>query len=95
MDNIAITVGRFTATLTPPGAHPYSKRVAIVKFFDNKYAGEKSFGTLGQFVSSYYIDTFLAIPDGTPLSLHGGEPAWTVPGKDLTEFKRIIGGLAA
>lgn len=54
----------------------YPADAAMVAVFDPSYPGDARFGraALGQFVSSYYADTFAGIPGG--LNLHGAEPIW-------------------
>ena len=51
----------------------------IVKIYDADYtahASEYGFCELGQFVSSYYVKTFMKIKGG--LDLNSGVPKWTL-----------------
>lgn len=55
----------------------------LVEFYDYTYAGQKTFGPRGQFVSRYYAQTLAQHKLGLGLSLDGGVPAWTVDGEAL------------
>lgn len=53
----------------------------LVEFYDNRYT--EGFTPLGQFVSRYYAETLLMRPSRCGLSLHGGEPSWTVSPEEM------------
>ena len=58
-----------------------------VKFYDARFEHTD----LGQFVSSYYIDTVLEVDGG--LCLDGGVPYWSIGPGTMTRIKTWLQGL--
>ena len=56
----------------------------IVEFHDSTYAGE-TFGPLGQFIGSYYMETLLDRDERHDLTLWTSVPEWTVPAAELNK----------
>jgi len=54
----------------------------VIEFVDMKHE---------QFVSSYYVDTFMEIERG--LDLHGGYPEWLLTDETVQEIQEWIGTL--
>lgn len=62
----------------------HDKDDPLVEFYDNTYRDKLAFAQCGQFVSRYYLSTLAAscgLMHG--LALHGGEPVWTLNGKNV------------
>lgn len=55
---------------------------SMVEFYDTSN-GE-------QFVSRYYVETFLGIEDGVSLMLDGGSPQWNLDGESVGSVKEWI-----
>ena len=53
-------------------------------------AGKYGFCKLGQFVSSYYTETFLSIDKGAGLNLHGGVSKWKLSPEQVQQGKALI-----
>ena len=71
-----------------PHAKQYALDELVVGFYDDRYF--KDHNELGQFVSSYYISTFLEVDDNYGLDLDGGSDSWSISGKNITEVKAWI-----
>lgn len=62
-----------------------------VAFYDDRYHDASQWKELGQFVSSYYMNTFLDIEPGRGLCLDGGNAdVWFLTGKNVQEVKDWI-----
>lgn len=71
---------RFNAVIVPET----TERKAVVKIFDARH---DNFAPEGQFVSSYFVETLLARPDGNGINLHGGVPDWSL---DADATKKLL-----
>lgn len=61
----------------------------IVEFYDARYT--EKFGSLGQFVSSYYVFTLLETGDyPRGLCLDGGVPSWHVSSDNMDDVLNFI-----
>ena len=59
---------------------------AIISFYDAEYANAKTFGKLGQFVSSYYVSTLIEDQKSLKrcgLDLCGYERKWKLTGDQM------------
>lgn len=65
----------------------HDEKDPLIEFFDPKYAGQKSFGPLGQFVSRYYAETLAEGSGG--LCLDGGIPDWTVSAEQMAQVREL------
>jgi hypothetical protein len=59
----------------------------MVEFFDTRFT--EKFGPLGQFVSRYYVETFMEI-EGTGLCLDAGIAAWEISAENVTDVQRWL-----
>jgi hypothetical protein len=66
----------------------YDSLVPVVEFYDANYAGD-TFGQLGQFVSRYYITTFMEI-DGSGLNLDDGIHEWQIDHISVNQIQQWI-----
>jgi len=57
----------------------------LVEVYDHTYTGE-DFGSRGQFVSKYYLDTLTRL-NGTGLDLYGGVDKWKVDGRTMDDVR--------
>lgn len=66
----------------------------MIEFYDQTYAGKKTFGPRGQFVSSYYAQTLATHGRGMGITLDGGVPEWRIDGAALApviEMAKALG----
>lgn len=57
---------------------------ALVELYD---ADQSSTNGRGQFVSRYYLSTFMEIEAGRGLNAHGGVPVWQLSGSAIDSIK--------
>lgn len=63
----------------------------LVEFYATKWAS-KEFGCFGQFCSRYRLSTLLNRNSlGTPLSLHGDIPEWSLTADEMDYIKGVLG----
>tara|TARA_R110000868_G_scaffold171727_1_gene407492 strand:+ start:56 stop:337 length:282 start_codon:yes stop_codon:yes gene_type:complete len=62
----------------------HDKAEPVIEFYDPRYPHT----ALGQFVSSYYVSTFLGVNSG--LMLHGGVPAWTMSPQQVIDVQATV-----
>ena len=60
----------------------HDKPVSLVEFYDTS-KGE-------QFVSRYYVETFMDISDGAGLMLYSGCPAWSLDRESVDSVKEWL-----
>lgn len=64
----------------------YGKKNLIIQFFDARYKDARyKFTSCGQFISSYYLDTFLS-PRDNGLLLDTGSPSWYVTQENVSDI---------
>ena len=62
----------------------------LIEFYDLRFT--ENFGPRGQFVSRYYLSTFLdVIAAGSGLDLDGGIPAWTLDAEAAAAAVTLLG----
>ena len=66
----------------------HDKDRPLVEFYDNRHGN--GLGSRGQFVSRYYASTLLESENRGGLSLHGGEPEWTVSAEEMVAVRKYI-----
>jgi len=85
----------WTVRAIAPGELSYGSSpvdAATVEFYDKRQAGEH-FGPLGQFVSSYYIETLLDGDDGD-LDLVSDIPEWSIDVATMVEIRAWLASIA-
>jgi hypothetical protein len=73
--------------LTLEGAHPIITIYDAAHEFD---VDQETGAALGQFVSSYRAETFLAIERGRNLDMHGGVPKWKLDSTAVLMLQRFV-----
>jgi hypothetical protein len=85
---------RFRATLVLDG-DAYGRNnvlthlgAPMVEFYDLSFP--EKFGDEGQFVTRYYVSTFLAVPPNAGLDLDAGVAAWRLDANALVQVRRWL-----
>ena len=82
-----LTIGKFNVRIVTPG-EGYGRNgtvvasAPLVEFYDNRYS-DPDFGSLGQFVSRYFVTTISKDKFPGGLSLDGGISEWDVTAEEM------------